>query len=309
MSEKLVRVHLRGGLGNQLFQYGAGCALALRGNAQLLLDSSLLPLQPVNAGGVSQWPSQISEFRHLGQEVKAEPTGQTGTRLRSSLLQLDRKLGDLLPVPMRKLGRFSNEERADFQNFDSLTSRRIVLNSYCNSPLYFLDFSETIRNSICSLRQPSSEYLELTSEAAETRPLAVHIRLGDYKNLSKIYGRVDPDYLVRAIDLQMQLSGEREIWLFSDEPSQAIELFGETKYKIVVPPLSEKLTGLETILIMASCLGLVASNSTFSWWSAFLNTDNQAWAVFPRPFFARSGPQEPKDWLQVNWIQLGRKSD
>jgi hypothetical protein len=309
MGKKTVTVHLRGGLGNQLFQYAAAVALSHRHNLQLMIDVSLLPSAARTIDGVTRWPSQISEFNHHGSVIGQKNSAKTPGRFLPSLLQIDRKLGDMAPGLLRKCGRFSNELNADFGQFDALNSSRLVVNSYCNSPRFFLEYGDQIRESIRALRKPSPAFLELEAIVAKIRPLAVHVRLGDYKNLSKIYGRVDPGYLARAIDLQVTLSGEREIWLFSDEPSQALELLGKSKYKLVVHPLLDKLTGLETILIMATCKGLVGSNSTFSWWAAYLNADKAAWAIFPRPFFARTGPHEPKDWLQLNWIQLGRDSE
>lgn len=309
MGERSIRVFLRGGLGNQLFQYGAAVALSEKHNSRLLIDVSLLPRETNTIDGVTRWPLQIGEFNHLGTVLAANGSTKTRRRFYASVLQLDRKLGDNFPSCLRKLGRFSNESNADFNHFNTLTNRRLVLNSYCNSPRFFLENGDKIRESVLSLRQPSPAYIELKQHAAKTRPLAVHVRLGDYKNLSRIYGRVDPEYLERSIDLQMTLSGEREVWLFSDEPDLAMELLGKYRHKAVVPPALANLTSLETMLIMASCLGLVASNSTFSWWAAYLNNDKNAWVIFPRPFYARSGPHEPKDWLQVNWIQLGRDAN
>jgi hypothetical protein len=309
MEERSVKVFLRGGLGNQLFQYGAGVALANRNKSKLLIDVSLLPSESGTIDGVTRWPSQISEFHHEGTLVRRQFPAKHRARLHGALLQVDRKLGDNFPGLLGKVGRFSNELSTNFTRFESLTAPRLVLNSYCNSPRFFLDYGDQIRNSIRTLRQPSPAFLELTSIVAKTKPLAVHVRLGDYKNLSKIYGSVDPDYFARAIDLQMALSGEREIWLFSDEPHLARQLLGNSEHNAGIQTLLGKLTSLETILIMSSCLGLVASNSTFSWWAAYLNLDKQAPAIFPRPFFARSGPAEPKDWLQVNWLQLGRNPD
>jgi hypothetical protein len=309
MKEHRVRVILRGGLGNQLFQYGAGFALSRKLGAALILDPRLLPSGKTTTAGVSTWPMQLGEFNHFGSIVHGIYKKPWASRLQASVMQLDRSIGDKIPSALSKLGRFSNELNADFTYFDTLERGRLILNSYCNSPRFFLEYGDQIRESILSLRQPSPAFLELKQVATKTQPLAVHVRLGDYKNLAKIYGRADTDYLERSIDLQMALSGERNIWLFSDEPRTALDLLGKYKQKAVVPPPLSELTSLETLLIMASCSGLVASNSTFSWWAAFLNNNHQAWAVFPRPFFARSGPQEPKDWLQVNWIQLGRNSD
>lgn len=306
MPQKTVRVVLRGGLGNQLFQYGAALALSRRNNASLLIDTSLLPQVASTIRGVTRWPSQIDEFHHEGKFVDSKGPLRLTKRFLSPISQLERKIGDLAPTLLSKFGRFSNEERAQFRHFNSLTGNHVVLNSYCNSPRYFLEYAEVVRDTVRLLRNPSKDYLELSSVVQDTKPLAVHIRLGDYKNLSKIYGQLDPKYFSRSIDLQMRLTGDREIWLFSDEPALALNLMGASKHKVVVPPNARKLSGLETVLTMASCSGLVASNSTFSWWAAYLNSQKNACSIFPRPFFAPGGPAEPKDWLLENWLQLGR---
>ena len=306
MPQKTVRVVLRGGLGNQLFQYGAGLALSRRNNARLLIDTSILPGESVTINGVTRWPSQLGEFNHGGVLVNGTKSSQVTRRFHSSVLHVERQVGDLAPKLMRKFGRFSNEKHGEFDHFYELAGNRIVVNSYCNSPRYFLEYGDEIRETVRSLRHPSSEFSNMASLAKETQPLALHVRLGDYKNLAKIYGRVDPRYFSSSLDLQMQLNGERDIWLFSDEPALAFDLLRDSKHKIIVPPDLQKLSGLETVLTMASCSGLVASNSSFSWWAAYLNQDMNARVIFPRPFFALGGPSEPKDWLLENWIQLGR---
>ena len=60
-----VSVFLRGGLGNQLFQYSAGLKISRMTGKKLILRTDLLPIQEDKIGGISRWPNQISEFSHL----------------------------------------------------------------------------------------------------------------------------------------------------------------------------------------------------------------------------------------------------
>lgn len=301
-----IRVVLRGGLGNQLFQYGAGHALSIRNEAQLIIDTSLLPPAAETLDGVTRWPSQIGEFHHLGTLELNKSSRKSPLRFSAHARQLERFVGDKAPRTLSRLGRFSNEVLADLDTFKLLSSNRILINSYCNSPSFFLGYGDQIRSTIRDLRAPSVHLSELLHQAEIRRPLAVHIRLGDYRNLSDVYGEVDPEYIARAIALQTKLSGEREIWLFSDELQIARELLRVAPELINTPATVQKLSPLETVLLMAACDGLVAANSTFSWWAAYLNENSESAKIFPRPFFAKTGPPEPKDWLMENWIQLGR---
>lgn len=52
-----VVVQLRGGLGNQLFQYAAGVSVSSRHQTDLDIDVSLLPAHTVSRGGVRRWPA------------------------------------------------------------------------------------------------------------------------------------------------------------------------------------------------------------------------------------------------------------
>ena len=306
MPQKTVKVMLRGGLGNQLFQYGAGLALAKNVGARLLLDASLLPDAMRTHAGISRWPAQIGEFRHHGLLQESSFNSPSIARLRSIALQLERSIGDKTPAALARFGRFSNDQNAVKDHFLALRGNRILINSYCNSSSYFLENDVEIRDSIRNLRDPSENYRRLAEEASTLRPLAVHIRLGDYRNLSHIYGPFDPEYVREAINVQFALAGERPIWLFSDDPNLALKLTDQIGHSLQTHPLLDKVSALETMLIMSKCNGLVASNSSFSWWAAYLSESLESKVIFPRPFFALSGPEEPKDWLLRQWIQVGR---
>ena len=305
MPQKTVKVMLRGGLGNQLFQYGAGFALAKNLGGELLLDASLLPNAKRNQSGISRWPAQIGEFRHQG-SLQSSFKSPSVTRLRSIAFQLERSIGDKTPAALARFGRFSNEKKAANAHFQALRGNRIIINSYCNSSSYFLEHGQEIRDSIRDLKVASESYKGLAEEASRIRPLAVHIRLGDYRNLSHIYGRFDPEYVREAINFQFALTGERPVWLFSDDPALALGLTRHIGHRLETQPAQDGVSALETMLVMSKCDGLVASNSSFSWWAGYLSESLESKVIFPRPFFAPTGPEEPKDWLLPSWIQIGR---
>jgi hypothetical protein len=136
--------------------------------------------------------------------------------------------------------------------------------------------------------------------------VAIHVRWGDYLNLRHVYGTVPAAYYGRALALLTEATGDRPVWLFSDDPEGAAEyLRGTVDIARVVEP-SAASTALENLLLLSSASGLACANSSFSWWAAYL-AEGARVVVFPRPLFAEGGPPEPKNWLKADWIQIGRE--
>lgn len=303
MGKLSVTVNLRGGLGNQLFQYAAGLSKAARLNAPLYIDARQLPNEHEVVSGVSHWPEQISEFDHGAKLIIANAkSGASPSRWK----QLERLLGDRFPRPLAALGLYANETAPDLESFLALrTTGRFRINSYCDSPLYFKGLEPEIRQRLSNLIKPSGFYSADALLIESCQPIAMHVRLGDYKNLTSIYGSLDPNYFASAAKIASLLDKPREIWIFSDEPRLALELLSPVIPQIKVAPLSSKTSGLETLLLMSKCHGLIASNSTYSWWAAFMMGEGKP-IVFPRPFFLEGSVPEPKHLLLNSWIQIGR---
>lgn len=299
-----MRVHLRGGLGNQLFQYAAGLALAESHDAKLVLDTSLLPLK-AQIGHVSQWPEQVSSFNH-GAAIEH---GNNVPLIRwavSRYLQLERLIGDHFPGLLAFFGIFANETRPSFKHFTNLRSNHFRLNSYCNGFRYANPIAELVRHNVLALIGPSAALSDSLKDSADQRPIGIHVRLGDYKNLENIYGKFDADYFVEGALLARKHLGNRPVWLFSDDPVSALSELEHRIPDIILAPRAALMTGIETLVCMASLDGLVCSSSSFSWWAANLGGGKML-AIFPRPLFAEFGPNEPKDSLLEHWIQIGRK--
>ena len=299
-----VVVQLRGGLGNHLFQYAAGYSLSKRLGEELLLDTSLLPRAEIVQGGVRRWTEQISGFAHAGSFVDTAGDFAARRRVVQSLSGRERALGDSALSRLFAGRLYAHESRDDLAEFAALR-KGARINAYCNSIRFFQDYVSEIRPQMQTLVAPSTWYQEQAAKLQRDGAVAIHLRWGDYLNLKHVYGTVAPAYYRRGLDLLRRTSGERPVWVFSDDPAGAAEyLAGTVEIDHIVEPPAES-TALENLLLLSRASSLVGANSSFSWWAAFLSDSHES-VVFPRPLFADGGPPEPKEWLLPDWIQVGR---
>ena len=302
-----VVVQLRGGLGNQLFQYAAGVGLSARLETELLLDRSLLPPVSHTRNGISRWPEQISSFEHAGRFV-GQPGGQDfRSRASRYRAQLERTVGDSRwsrTLGRRVYARETLEDAAAFER-NALTTRRI--NAYCSAPVFFEPYGETVAGQIQAVREPGDWFLAERARLRQAGAIALHVRWGDYLNLRAVYGEIPASYYRRAVEvIERTVGSGRPVWLFSDDSAGASAfLEGAVRLDHVVDPPEES-TPLENLLLLGSASALVGANSTFSWWAAYLADAAPGSVVFPRPLFGPAGPPEPRDWLRPDWLQLGR---
>jgi hypothetical protein len=268
---RMLRVFIKGGLGNQLFQYAGGLYLARRQKTDVVFHTDLLPEKTDWIGGVSRWPSQLSEFNGTTSVAcrRNQPPGST--HLLSKILQLLGKISDLLPGLFVKFG-ILNGERNTSPTLSNLPKLRLI-DSYLASPLPALALGQELRDQILDIESPSVEYLNLSREANSTRPIMIHVRLGDYLNLTKLFGEPQFD---RIVDALKEANPEKAfpVWLFSDSPevlSQSI--LSELGVSKVIGP-EDLVRPIENLVLMSQGAALICSNSTFSWWAAFLMQDS-----------------------------------
>lgn len=269
-SSRKLQVFLRGGLGNQLFQYSTGLALSKAQGRYLVLRGDLLPEVEDSIGGISRWPNQLCDFEHSGLifTKSHQPLGLTNWLGKS--MQLMRLLGDQFPNLVKKLGWLAGENGSSSD--PDLDQPVRIINSYSSSKHLAFYNREKLRQEVNEVREPSKIFLELTSEIQRTGAIAVHLRQGDYLNLSHIYGSSSLNFLNSAIQELKQLGIEPNIWLFTDTPDSTPEqVLDFLKPQKVIGP-AELPRPIENMILMSKAKALIAANSSFSWWAALLTS-------------------------------------
>ena len=262
-----VRVFLRGGLGNQLFQYAAGLFLAKKQDEEVVVRSDLLPKYSDKVANTSRWPIQITNFKFEGIAASRSSQPANATNTFSKLMQAQRFLGDKFGGVMIRVGFLSGDVD---KNIDFLKLPRIrVVNYYCVSSRPALELNETLRSQLLQVANPSKEFSALLAECHGNLPIVIHVRLGDYRNATHLYGEPNFDRLEQVINRAL-LSKRSPVWLFTDSPEEFDStMLKKLKVDKVVAP-KDLPSSIENLILLSAGSSLICSNSTLSWWAAFL---------------------------------------
>lgn len=297
MSED-VKIFLRGGLGNQLFQYSLGYFLAMEFNKSIVLREDLLPGYPDEIHGVSRWPNQISDFNFVGilEKRNHQPFGSVNLVGRWKALQ--RLIGDFAPNVMWRIGAVAYETKMWIPPSNQLRRIREV-NCYANSLKYILKYRSDISDQVNQIKDPSMAYLDLLEEGKRESPIAIHLRLGDYVTLEHIYGSLSLEYLNASL---RSLNGESStIWLFTEnreEIPQAV-LQHLKPAKIIDETILSR--PIENLVLLSKFTKIVCSNSSFSWWAAILGSEDKK-VVFPH--FLNRHNVFSEELILPNWLKV-----
>ena len=166
---------------------------------------------------------------------------------------------------------------------------------YASNPIV----KELLQNLVLQSPNPDiQKYLDLSKVES---PLVVHIRLGDYRN-EPGFGLLAQTYFQSLVQSELVAGTYGKIWIFSDEPKLAAEYFSSIEpncIRIIEPVDKSTATTFE---IMRLGKGYIISNSSFSWWAAFLAHDPTAKVVAPKPWFKDIG--EPEELIPTEWIRV-----
>jgi glycosyl transferase family 11 len=281
----MVVVTLIGGLGNQMFQYAAGRALALRTQTRLVLDLGLLERPPPH---LTPRRYELDCFR-----VEAE----LRTIYPRTALERLRELLRLSPQVWR-------EEMFRFDPRTLELSGRVRLLGYWICERYFADYAAQIRQDFRFLAPLDDTNRELADRIRATTSVSVHVRRADYATddaTRAFHGVLPLDYYRTAAARIGEAVHDRQFFVFSDDSDWCranLELGGPTTY---VDHNTGR--GCEDLRLMSLCRHHVIANSSFGWWGAWLNPREEKIVIAPRRWVADPSVATT-DVVPAEWIRI-----
>ncbi len=279
----MIIVNLKGGLGNQMFQYACGRALALRTRDELQIIAE--GLEAANAIGDLYRPFSLQKFAIAGEVI-----GKNEIPLWHRLYSL---------FEQKVLRRF-------YVHFEpSLFSKKgtVYLNGYFQSEKYFADYADTIRREL-RIQDPLGAAAADTASIVTNDDVSVslHVRRGDYVTHPEFGGIADVSYYQRAVAKMQQRVPHAHFYVFSDDIEWCRNNLALPKDAVFVS--GTEMQDYEELHLMSLCRHNIIANSSFSWWGAWLNANPDKIIIAPSRWAHGKKEKDFRDIIPERWIRV-----
>jgi hypothetical protein len=269
----MITSYLQGGLGNQMFQIAAAYAHAKKNydTAVFDLNNSYTPHQGQN---ISKYKTNIfNGFNHMDNVY--DLCNNTFTQPSHSYCD----------IPY-----FNNQQ----------------LQGYFQSEKFFINNKTELINLFIEGLKSHKSWFEVEKDFKDIRLLlrgeipivSIHIRRGDYLKFLGIHDPCPIEYYQESIKLMKDKIGNFQPYFISDDIEWCKTAFNG------IGMYSNKKDELEDMIIMLNCDHNIIANSSFSWWGAYLNNNNNKIVIGPEKWFGHYGPKDQDDIIPINWIKI-----
>ena len=266
---------LTGGLGNQMFEYAFLLALRLRG-FRVKVDISYYDFFKMHNG------YELDRVFGINEKVV--------NRQRLHILLL------------RFMGKFAGESLYMKDNlcYDSryLAEPGKYIKGNWQDERYFEGVEVDLRN-IFRFKNIDEYNLSIAREMQASQSVSLHIRRGDYASFGMTI--IDESYYRKAINYINSYVTSPVYYIFSDDDitAKAIAESIGIKYKLFVHNRGRD--SFKDMYLMSQCKYNIIANSSFSWWGAWLNDNDEKIVVAPQIWDTKNScfhPQSSK-WILI----------
>ena len=185
------------------------------------------------------------------------------------------------------------EENGNHEHRELPFYQNILIDGYFQSEKYFKEYRK--------------EILELFGfdHWINKGVVSIHVRRGDYVQFHTSFPPVDRRYLAPAMRIMAQ-NGFKKFLVFGDDPQWNRDNLNSGKYPEYSFDYSEGLNEFQDMELMSCCEHNIISNSTFSWWAAWLNQNPNKLVISPsmNNWFGKRVKLVTRDIIPESWVQV-----
>lgn len=283
-----------GGLGNQMFQYAVARSLQLSSG----VDSDLR---------VFFEDGYRLAIRSYGLDVfNTAATIATGEELKTigPERRIRRRVKIALKMPIDKN---VVREKQNFVYDPTVLDRKsdTYLIGFWQSFRYFQNMRGHLLNDF-TLKNSSPNMLQAKKLIGNSaRSVSLHIRRGDYLQKASGFAPLKLDHYKKALEILKEKLVMFDVFVFTDDvkwaQSHLVEVVAPQSMTIVS---NQFLKDYEEMILMSSCHHHIIANSSFSWWSAWLNDKAGTIVIAPRSWNGLDESIPTFDLIPEQWIQI-----
>ena len=283
----MITCNLMGGLGNQIFQIFSTISYAIKSRNQF----KFLNLSVLGGGSTTIrytfWESFFSTMKPF---------------LISELPQ---------NIHVIKENGFPYKELS----VKEMVNRNVMIYGYFQSYKYFqenyaiiyrmLNIEKMKTDLLNNLNLSSPEYLDLENT------VSMHFRIGDYKKIQDFHPLATYEFYERSIQYFKLTHPNKEFnILYFCEDCDIDDVLIIIKKLTTNYPMYNFKRGTNTLedwqqmLLMSCCHHNIIANSSFSWWSAYLNTNADKIVCYPSVWFGQVANNDTRDLCPPQWVRV-----
>lgn len=292
-----VILRVKGGIGNQLFQYASAYALARDLNWPLYLDYAVSPSIPPN------FQPSARDFALDKFQIQLKNLITKSTKLTANVTPFNEH--EMLKRPFLKNSQFVGLE-GYFQSIEFWRN-------------YQQDIKAMFKPKKCAINSDKLKEMVQTISNSSRESVCVHVRRGDYTYYTKYFLPISFQRIAMRKMIGIFKSrgkGSPSFFVFSDDIFYALEKLKDFRKDYNVVFVSKEIpqsSSIEEFYLMTLCKHIIFPNSTYSWWIAYLIKNKDKIVItttFKPEFMAMVNVRKldklygnmfhPKDWIVIN---------
>ena len=281
----MITIKYSGGLGNQIFQYIFGLTKAKELDVDVDFDMSFFKKNPNR-------PYQMDIFG-IEPAVNKDFRIPLYWKLRRFI-----KTNKFFGLNIYQETAFVYEEKSEKITDDTF------IEGFFQSAKYF---DETFaRNVLTFKKEGSAKTQEIMERMKSENSVSIHIRRGDYVQKARyrnLYNQLTLEHYKNAVEIIKNKVENPTFYIFSDDPDWVKENLKVENATYVSHNSGDD--SWQDLMLMAHAKHNIIANSSFSYWGAMLNKNENKVVIAPEIWFTENKPDQlTKDIYPENWIKL-----
>jgi hypothetical protein len=288
----MIYTSIYGGLGNQMFQYATAKSISVARNVDFKIDTCKM-----NNSNFITRNFLLNKFNISAQMAQIDEVFEFHNNK-----YFDFVLRKLYQKNIKLTNKIFEKKYFHFDK-DLLSNQKGYLDGYWQSFKYFENIRDILLKEFTLVQELNFENKLILNQINESNSVSIHIRRGDYvkdKKNEKIYAVFGMEYYEDAIFYLIKTIQNPSFFVFSDDlewASKNLDLKNATFVDV-----NATQNPANDLILMSCCKHNIIANSTFSWWSAWLNKNAQKVVIAPKRWMSTIDNLD--DLYPQNWIRL-----
>ena len=189
-----------------------------------------------------------------------------------------------------------NEQTWEYYETNHVYTEPTEFYGYYQSSKNFLNFRDEIQKLFLPTEEFKVKLKNLYPKIFEKDSVSIHVRRGDYLTISNILPVIDKSYIDKSLK---EIGDYSNVFIFSNDKEWVKENLNYENSTVV-----DGLEDYEELWAISLCNHNIMSNSSFSWWGSYLNTNNDKKVFVPSVWFGPKGENNYQSIYENDWKKI-----